>query len=377
MDIHRTASQISVVVEKSITPTIFDALKSCGITHVNMATGRRALLQEPKGIMRIVSGGSRLLDDPINIVTFLVSPEDELPVLDLIIQAGELDLPGRGSVYAKSVTLLKAHERCIENDARELTISGKSILSNLAGICCIVQKGEGEAIGRIGLDTGTGVPAITFGVGTGVRDKLGLWRVTVPAEKEIIEIVTDADTAHHLMDIMIDIGYLARPGKGFIYQYPVGYGLLNTRYSVGTTEQAASIAQIVSAIDQIQGSTGWRKREFSTFREMQERKYLENLLNFVYICDKGRADFFTGVAMEAGAAGATISQIKYLQLDSSGSDGVFPAREAVIMIVAPGQVETIAAALEDNGAFGDQAHGQLLTSPVTRAYTYIPPKPQQ
>jgi hypothetical protein len=374
MDMNRTVSQVFVVVDKATTPAIFDALKSCGITRVNTVAGRRGVLQESKGITRLISGGSKLIDDPVNVITFLVSPEAELPVIDRIVSAGELDIPGRGAVYSKSVLLVKAHERCAENTAQALPAPEKRILSDLAGICCIVQKGEGDAIGRIGLDTGTGVPVITYGQGTGVRDKLGLWRVTIPAEKEIVEIVTDAHNARHLLDMMIDIGHLDRPGKGFIYQYMVGRGILNTKYYTGATGEAASIAQIVSAIDEIRGDTVWRKREFDASKGSQERAYLENLVNFVLICDEGYADTYTAVAMEAGAAGATVGKMKYLDLEASGSDGISPAREIVVMIVGPGQVETIASALERSGAFDDQPHGQLFTGPVLRAFTYIPPK---
>jgi hypothetical protein len=196
--------------------------------------------------------------------------------------------------------------------------------------------------------------------------------VTIPAEKEIIEMVTDAHNARQLMELMIDAGHLDRPGKGIIYEFNVNSGLLNTRYYAGETGQAASIAQIISAIDEIKGDTGWRKREFDELEDSMGRKYLENLVNLLFICDEGRA--YTLVAVEAGAAGATISKIKHLSFDPARASGISPAREAVMFIVGPGQVETVAAALEKNGAFDNRSHGQLFSSPVPRAFTYIPPK---
>ncbi len=58
----------------------------------------------------------------------------------------------------------------------------------LKGITCIVQRGEGDRIAKISLNTGASVPITTHGTGSGVRDKLGLLRITIPPEKELINL---------------------------------------------------------------------------------------------------------------------------------------------------------------------------------------------
>jgi hypothetical protein len=57
------------------------------------------------------------------------------------------------------------------------------LLGDLSGIGCILPRGLGDPIARIALELGTCVPAITFGIGTGLRDRLGLLRIAIPAER--------------------------------------------------------------------------------------------------------------------------------------------------------------------------------------------------
>ena len=126
----------------------------------------------------------------------------------------------------------------------------------MTGICCIAHRGDGDLLAKVGLETGSGVPAITFGIGTGLRDKIGLWRVAIPAEKEIVNLVTTSHNAENVMEMMIDIGALDQPGKGFIYLYPIKKGLVDVKAYVGLRRQAASIEQIVTVIDEIKDAPG-------------------------------------------------------------------------------------------------------------------------
>jgi hypothetical protein len=372
MDIDKKVIEVTIIADKGIASAVLEDLESIGIEYSNSIAGRRDLLQERKGLRKMFGTGKSMLHDPITIITFLVSTEIERAIINFIINRGGLNIPGRGTVFSKEVTLLKAHEQCQENKIQNIEIENRELLSDLTGICCIAQKGDGDILGKVGLETGSGVPAITLGIGTGLRDKIGLWRVTIPAEKEIVNLVTTSHNVTNVMDMMIDIGALDNPGKGFIYLYPIKMGLVDVKAYVGLSRQAASIEQIVTVIDEMKGDTRWRRREFSKYRSARKkRKYLNDLVNFTLICNEGRATDLIKAAMGAGAGGATISKLKYRTTEKSESNKISPAREISEMIIPENLIERVVKALEKSGALDDSSHGQMFYSVVPKAYTYM------
>lgn len=371
MDINKKVVEITIVADKEIASAVLEDLESMGLEYSNLIAGRRDLLQERKGLLKMFGTGKSILHDPITIITFLVSSEIEEAIISFIINKGALNISGRGSVFSKEVTLIKAHEQCQENKIQNIEIKRKRFFSDLTGICCIAQKGDGDLLGKVGLETGGGVPAITLGIGTGLRDKIGLWRVTIPAEKEIVNLVTTSHNVESVMEMMIDIGSLDKPGKGFIYLYPIKKGLVDVKAYVGLSRQAASVEQIVTVIDEIKGDTRWRRREFSKYRSIgKKRKYLNDLVNFTLICNEGRATDLIKAAMAAGAGGATISKLNYHRTEKSESLEVSPAREISEMIISENQIERVVKALEENGALDENTCGQMFYSMVPKAYTY-------
>jgi len=372
MDIDKKVAEITIVADKEIASAVLEDLESIGLEYSNSIAGRRDLLQERKGLLKMFRTGKSILYDPITTITFLVSSEIERTIISFIINKGGLNIPGRGSVFSKEVTLIKAHEQCQENKIQNIETKTRRLFTGLLGICCIAHRGDGDLLGKVGLETGGGVPAITLGIGTGLRDKIGLWRVTIPAEKEILNLVTTSHNVESVMEMMIDIGALDQPGKGFIYLYPVKMGLVDVKAYVGLSRQAASIEQIVTVIDEIKGDTRWRRREFSKYRSAgKKRKYLNDLVNFTLICNEGRTADLVKAAMGTGAGGATTSKLKYRSTEKSESNKISPAREISEMIISENQIERVAKALEENGALDENTCGQMFYSLVPKAYTYM------
>jgi hypothetical protein len=272
MDIDKKVIEITIVTDKEIASAVLEDLEFIGLEYSNSIAGRRDLLQERKGLLKMFGTGKSILYDPITTITFLVSPKIERAIISFIINKGGLNIPGRGSVFSKEVTLIKAHEQCQENKIQNIETKMRRLFTDLTGICCIAQSGDGDLLAKVGLDTGCGIPAITLGTGTGLRDKIGLWRVTIPAEKEIVNLVTTSHNVENVMEMMINIGALDHPGKGFIYLYPIKKGLVDVKAYVGLSRQAASIEQIVTVIDEIKGDTRWRRREFSKYRSATKKE---------------------------------------------------------------------------------------------------------
>ena len=373
MDINKKVVEITIVSDKETASAILEELESIGIEYSNSIAGRRDLLQERNSLLKMFGTSKSILHDPITIITFLVSSKMEQTILNCIIEKGRLNMPGRGSVFSKDVTLIKAHEQCQENKIlnSDIKFKKRGLYNDLTGICCTAQRGDGDLLAKVGLETGSGVPAITLGIGTGLRDKIGLWRVAIPADKEIVNIVTTSHNAESVMEMMIDIGALDQPGKGFIYLYPIKMGLVDVKAYVGLNRQVASIEQIVSVIDEIKGGTRWRQREFSKYPLTgKKRKYLKKLVNLILICNEGRTADLIGAAMDAGAGGATTSKLKYRSTKNSESNKISPAREISEIIISKKQIETVVKALEEMGALDDNTHGQMFYSMVPKAYTF-------
>jgi len=371
---HNKVVKITAIINKMVTPVILDALKMSGLQDMNVTTGRLMILEEQRGILAALSSEEALASMPADVLSFLVSAELEDGVLNLIVKKGRLDEPGRGSVFSEDVNLLKAHELCQENRVGNFEQGEARTQGNLMGICCIIQRGQGDVLSRVVLDTGTCVPAVTFGEGTGLRDKLGLLRITIPAEKGIINVVSSAYDAESVMDMMIDVGKLDEVGKGFIYTYPVKRGVIDKKINYGMARHVASIEQIISAVDSLMGSVSWRRRGgvLSDENTVQgNRAYLTDLLDMTLICDEGRGEDLVREAMDAGAAGATVSKQKHFSLNDAPVGHISPAREICSMIVGEAQVEQILAAIETAGAFDDHTHGQVLARPVPKACTYL------
>ncbi|HOG08145.1 MAG: hypothetical protein M0P04_10000 [Syntrophales bacterium] len=371
MERRKQVAKITGIVNRGEAVGVIEALAEHGIVDAHLAVGRSDVLHDKKWLFG-ASERTVIDEDPIEILTFLVDPALEDAALKLVLHAGRLGIAGRGMAFSETVELLWAHELCAENRTADFTVASDiPLLSDLALVCCIAQRGEGDRMAMISLDTGTCVPAITFGQGTGVRDKMGLLRITIPAEKEVVHIVTDRHDAEGLMNLMIDVGDLDQPGKGFLYCAPLNRGIVNTKIKRGVTRHAASIEQIVSVIDELKGGTKWRRRSGTAESEDAGKAYLRDLTDLTMLCNEGRGPELVKAAMAAGAAGATIGRQRHVRPRQSPLSRLSPARECCNMIVSPEQTPAIGEALRQAGAFDDETHGQVYARPVPKAFTYI------
>lgn len=362
--------KITAVLNKGISFNLIELLKQVNVQNINLNAGRTLTLHEKRKFFGLIHEAA-LTEAPVEIISFLIDADKEDEILSFIIEKAELNVPGRGSVYSEEIKITKAHPLCMEDQPVIEKEKSGLIQSDLLGICCIVNKGQGNSIARTALDSGISVPVITYGEGTGFRNKIGLLRITIPAEKEVVNVLASSYDAETLMNLMIDIGKLDQPGKGFIYLYPIRKGVLNTRIIRGDKSQVASIEQIVSVLDEIKGNMDWRRKSEVRGRQGEKRLFLNNLVNFVLTCNEGRGELLIKEAMKAGAPGATIRRLRNISAENIPQSKISPAREFCNMIVSQNQIPGILKAIEDSGGFSDEDCGQILSSPVPKAYTYI------
>jgi len=373
MTTEKKLSKISGIFHGGTTSSIVEALNAAGIVDLQLADARSPMLREKKGPFGI-GFETVIAEDHADFLSFLVPSKQEKTAMNLIASISGMGTPGSGTIFCEDVRLIKYHDLCQENfiDSPEAEKTF-TMQTKLMGICCIVYRGQGNHVARVALDTGTCVPCITFGIGTGLRDKLGLLRITIPAAKEVINLIASSDDAEAVMNMMIDAGKLDQPGKGFIFLYPVKKGIINRKVTRELPKHAASMEQIIAAMDEIEGGTGWRHRVMSDTMNDSEKKrsYLENLTNLIVTCNEGRGNDLVKAAMNVGAAGATIIKLKHISPSDSEQSKISPAREECNIVVGENQVPDIVDAIEKAGGFDDKTYGRILAHPIPKACTYL------
>jgi len=164
---------------------------------------------------------------------------------------------------------------------------------------------------KTALDLGICVPLVTFGKGNDIRDQLGLIRITISAEKEIVRLVMPEQDSESIIRILVEQSRLDRPGRGFIYQTPVSMGLLDTYLKIGKQKYAASIEQIIAAIDQLKSGTSWRKRLDAEHQEKRTGKSLlpQDNCEISIISDEDRIEKLREACLKVGARGAISERV--------------------------------------------------------------------
>lgn len=95
------------------------------------------------------------------------------------------------------------------------------ILTEVALITCIVQKGMADGIVLACREAGAQGATVYYARGSGVRERLGVLGVAVEVEKEVIEVVVATDQVDRIVEVMYLKGNLDTPGMGFLYVTPL------------------------------------------------------------------------------------------------------------------------------------------------------------
>jgi len=360
--------KISIILNKDLAKSVVDDLYALGIIRLFTEVGRSSILNMNIGFSKFLSR-QNLVSYPVEILNFVVDESDEMAVLSYIAKKYDLRSPGKGTIYSQEIDILQSHPDYA--GAQEIHFKKKhteDFFHQLVGITCVVQRGEGDRISRIALNFGASVPAITHGEGSGVRDKLGLLRITIPPEKELVNLVLSKHDTNPVMELYIEVGKLDEPGRGIAYVFPIRQGIVNTKISRSRVDQAASLEQMVSAIDTLKGGMEWRKSSLER-EATKHRDFLQSLTELNLVCEEGRGTQLTEAAMSSGAPGATICKIRYTCLDEN-LEMRRHIREICKMIVPSAQVQAIASALKETGCFEDDAKALLYSLPVEKAFTY-------
>lgn len=368
-----TATKITCEVDKTLAPQVQAALVALRVDYAQAHVRRSVVLRE-RAALPFLPPTTRLEEDPVEVYEIYLPRAQARSAL--LAWARELHLfaPGRGAIYAEDVEILgpPGLDFCSRDAARfDAVVQPGERLVPQTLINCVVQRGRGNAIARSALATGSNVPTVNFGIGTGVRDRLGLLRIAIPAEKEIVSLLVDPHDRDPILHALIAAGRLDQPGRGFIGAYPVAFGVANPKSFRGRQRHSATMDQVISAIDELKSGTEWRHRSGAgDAAPRTQRRWLTDLVNVTLNCNEGSADRLLAAALGVGAGGATISKTKLVS--PTGKEiAASPAREVIDLGLGPERIDTLLRALRDGGAFGAKTACIVETKPLPIAYTYV------
>lgn len=282
-----------------------------------------------------------------------------------------------GAVINISPVKLTALEQSIVFNPEPLSFKGEPhpLQTNLRLITCICQRGKADIIAKAAVNAGSTAPIIFFGEGQGIRERLGLLRIAVNPEKEIINVITGDMEAFHVFDAMVDAGALFNPGMGFIYITDIPEGYVNLHSTLSDSHTEATVEQIVKAIDDLKGTKNWRlsKQGFTSIKKA-ERPSLYDLVNLKVITRRGLGDEFVNAAIDAGARGASryyANLIGSEKVRSITGMIINDEREIIDFNLTPEMAKLFIAEFAPIIEKSETMNTFILDIPVPKALTYI------
>jgi nitrogen regulatory protein PII len=310
---HR-ASRITCIINQLLADKVLNYLTELGVDVFieNGRTVRQHIKPRPLGL----SGNlSTLENTPVSIIRFAVPRETSKTVVENIIHLADLSTPGRGTIFSQDLMEFSKEAPCISlNQLKEISEKSKKdihLLDKLSYVICVLSiPGSADNLAKIALGLGICVPLITSGTGNDIRDQLGLIRITISPEKEVVHLIMPEQDSNNIIRLLAEEAKLDKPGRGFIYQTPVSFGLIDTRMKIGAQKYAASIEQIIAAIDTLKGGTNWRKRLDSSSDTNAGKSFLpQDNCEISIISDEDRIDELREACLKVGATGAVTTRV--------------------------------------------------------------------
>jgi len=239
----------------------------------------------------------------------------------------------------------------------------KSPSENHVFISCTVPRGGGDALARAILELGVCVPVIFFGTGMGFRDKLGLLRITIPVEKEIIWFVVPRTDAELVEKTLIPRARLDVPGKGFLYKCFVHAPVVNLRLRHGKRSHAATMEQVIAALDEVRGSSDWRRLGSRKSKSGSGDAKSIHTRGLFFIGEEEEVDTFRITAMDNGARGATLNLLEMRSYSRLEKEQAMESRSRSLcdILVSPAVEEKLRKPVAKTGLF-DNGKTCLLKS---------------
>ena len=333
-------SDIHCVADMNITGALDQCLKDLALPELFIQRAKQITLADKQRFLRL-RPVTKLVESRALIYRIYVPSEYRDGVMARIVKATDLKMGGRGCIFTKQISLHRSAPLGFDTEKLDRLCgrTEKTAPEKHALISCTVPRGSGNSLAEAVLELGICVPVIFFGTGVGLRDKLGLMRITIPVEKEIIWFLVPRSDAELVAKTLIPRARLDVPGQGFLYKNYVYAPVVNLRIRQGKRMYAASMEQVIAAMDEVRGSSDWR-RLGSRRQEGGGDENKSNIRGIYFIGEEADVELFRKTAMECGARGATLN---YLEMHSCDNLLHGQAKEShsrqLCDIIAPQAVE--------------------------------------
>jgi hypothetical protein len=303
-------SSILCVADMNITDTLDKCLEDLALPEVFVQRAKQMCLLDKQGFLGL-RPVTKFEENRALIYRINVPPKYEEGVINHIIETTDLELAGRGSIFAQPIVLHRSEVLSFDTEKLEKLCGngGKLPHEEHVLLTCILPRGMGDSVARAILDQGVCVPIAFFGAGVGLRDKLGLMRITVPVEKEVLWFAVPRSDATHLEKTLIARARLDIPARGFLYKFFIHAPVVNLRVRHGKQVHAATMEQVITALDEVRGSSEWR-RFGSRKSELFGKTKSDNNRALFFIGEEEEVEAFRRTAMENGARGATLNELE-------------------------------------------------------------------
>ena len=366
-------SLISVIQQKSNTPATIEAAQSAGALFGAVIQARGFISQSKK---KRFSGIS--ISPSMEKIIMLAETRHVAGIIQKAIKASGIDLSTMGAVFSSPVAQTSMVEGSVDlrhGLADNASKEDVPLQRNLRLITCVCQKDKADTIARAAVEAGSTAPVIYFGEGQGVRDRMGLLRIAVNPEKEIVNVITGDMEAYHIFDSMVEAGKLYTPGMGFIYILDMPCGYVNLHSTLSDSHTEATVEQMIKAIDDLKGTKNWRlSKEGFTSVKKPERPSLYDLVNLRIITRRGLGDDFVNAALAAGARGATRYYATIMgseKLRSKTGMLINDEREVVDFHVSHEMADTLKTTFDGIIAETETMNTFILELDVPKALTYM------
>jgi len=300
-------SSILCVADNNITGALDQCLKDLALPEVFIQRAKQMCLADHHGLFGLRPVTS-LEEARAMIYRIQVPSVYEMGIMQRIAEATDLKMGGRGCIFAQHVAYQRGDPLAFDTEKLETLLKKTDKLPHEEHtlINCIVPRGMAAALAEAVLELGVCVPIVFFGEGMGLRDKLGLLRITIPREKEVIWFIVPHSDADLVEKTLIPRARLDIPGKGFLYKFPVYAPVVNLRVRLGKRSHAATMEQVIAALDEVRGSSDWRRIGSRKTTAQSGKDKSGGMRGLFFIGEEEEVETFRLLAMENGARGATL-----------------------------------------------------------------------
>jgi len=304
-------SSVFCVADNNITGTLDQCLKDLALPEVFIQRAKQMCLADQHGLFGL-RPTSMLEEARAMIYRINIPTEFENGIMQRMAEATDLRMGGRGCIFAQHAVYQRGSSLTFDTEKLE-SLCGKT--EKIAHeehtlISCIVPRGQAASLAEAVLELGVCVPVVFFGEGMGLRDKLGLLRITIPREKEIIWFIVPRSDADLVEKTLIPRARLDIPGQGFLYKFSVYAPIVNLRVRLGKRSHAATMEQVIAALDEVRGSSDWRRIGSRKPAAPGGKDKTGVMKGLFFIGDEEDTETFRLMAMENGARGATFNSLE-------------------------------------------------------------------